>query len=86
MQISCYKEHYEDAGSSPRWLVGSNQSHADQKSWLPRTEVFPAVWELSGLKPGRPQETETVGLPHSFLPCLDQKLTPAGRLIQAQGG
>lgn len=59
-------EDYEGAGSSPRGLVGSNQSHTDQKSWLSRIEAFPAVWELSGLKPGQLQETESVTLTPSY--------------------
>lgn len=51
--ISCHKEYYEGVGSGPRGLVGSNLSHTDQPSWLPRTEALPSMWELSVLKPGQ---------------------------------
>lgn len=85
MLISCYKEHYEGADSSPRRLVGSNRSLPTGSPGCPglrRLLQCGAFRAETRSAPG----TETVGHPHSFLPCLDQKLTPGGGLTQAQGG
>ena len=85
MLISCYKEHYEGADSSPRRLVGSNRSLPTGSPGCPGLRCLLQCGAFRAETRSAPG-TETVGHPHSFLPCLDQKLTPGGGLTQAQGG
>jgi len=64
-------------GGCRQWLQGAGGFKTPRLTILvAQTEEFPGLWELSVQKLAQSQDTERVGHPNFFPPCLGQKLTP----------